>query len=445
MSQVTFANDPLTVFGLIFQYPAPVECSITKYCFTNCRYCFSNLNKKANNSMTGSKTDTTDLVIKRIQKANGQGLNPDSFLDYYLAAGYPITFSNNVDPFMPLSEKEFRCGERMLKTCLEYEQPLNILTKEVYTENTRDLLIQAKDLISLYVTVTNATDEGSKKWEPGAPATSERLRRMADMSKNGVDLTVGLNPYVPEWVGKPEEFFKRLVDVGVREVFINLLHTDKKRFLVTDPELRKVPHNRHKDFLLVEKDLLCGLCEKLGLEVYTTNYWPRKNHGVSPKIPHFPIDMNVFLSDCFEIYQENGEKPLVVRWEGIDKYFSNYDEWNFVFNVSEIMNAIIMTSEGHKVVAHSLGKRNSIKNILKFCFNNPDVVDIDFHGMVDATSGMDGKKPIHARDEEDNLIFCFHPYCKPSEFGNPIDIDKTEVIEFDLDLEIVSSEDENGN
>ena len=198
--KITFVNTPVKVFGGLFNDPYVLDISVTKYCFQGCFFCFANINRRVNDSVVGKVEDPTDQIYNLFNKANGPGYNPNNFMEYLVHHKYPIMFSNNVDPFMPESEEQFKIGERVLTWALEFKQKLFIQTKEVYYgPKIRDLIIQGKDLFQLYVSISTLDESKAKIYETVRVTPAMRLKRIRDLADHGVDVTVALNPYVPEW------------------------------------------------------------------------------------------------------------------------------------------------------------------------------------------------------------------------------------------------------
>jgi DNA repair photolyase len=218
--KVTFVNNPVKIFGILFNHAFPLDLSITKYCFQGCPFCFATANKRFKKDVIGKTEDPTDHFMRLLQKANGQGYEAQNLAEYAVRNKYPIIFSNNVDPFMPASESKFKLGERVLEACIEHKQPLFIQTKEVYYgDRVRELLIKGKDLFQVYVSLSTLDYETAKRYETVAITPDERLKRIKDLTSQGVQVVVACNPYVPEWMGNMKVFAQAVKDSGATGIF----------------------------------------------------------------------------------------------------------------------------------------------------------------------------------------------------------------------------------
>lgn len=381
--RVTFVNSPLKMFSILFNHAFPLDLSITKYCFQGCPFCFATANKRFVGDVIGKNEDPTDLFFRKLQKANGQGYDSSNLMEWCLANKYPIIFSNNVDPFMPASEAQFKLGEKILKACIEHKQPLFIQTKEVYYgEEVKRLLIEGKDLFQMYVSISTLEYETAKKYETVAITPDERFRRIKELTDAGMHVVVALNPYVPDWTPDLRAYFKRVKESGATGVFAYPLHLTASQKKVMPKRFAEfsVKSNRYEDFHQ-DTEIMEKFAEEFDLQLY----YPRRFKEVEKKYykgvtawsedKNWPIDAERFVQSVHKIWLEE-KKPLLLQWKDCDFFYEQYKEWNHIFRVSEFDSFIATTSEGHKQVRTLLGKMNKTKNIVRMLWNNPEEFDM---------------------------------------------------------------------
>jgi len=415
---ITFRNEPLSVFNLIWDHPIPIEMSITKYCFQGCPYCFATANKRANDDIYGNEQDTTNKFIRLLQKVNGQGYNPRNFIEYCLHKKYPICFSNNVDPFMPLSEKEFKIGERVLTACLEHKQPLYIQTKEVYpNEKVKDLIIQGKDLFHVYVSLSTLDYDIAKKYDTIAVTPQQRIDRMYELSKNGVHVITALNPYVRDWIPDLDKYFKTMKEIGVRSFWCNLLHLTKKQEKVMPKKFEDAIQkaDEMEQFFFEDRPIIKEIAARHGI-------YGHFMHDHSEDILYngitlwndsqvWPIDANRFLYKIRELNEEFNA-PIYIEWPMVESFFQEHDVWEHIFDVGVIQSVIGSNSSQHQDIRNALGKKNKFKNIVRYIYNNPDIYKIFIAGdmytfcLIDVDD-EDEDETQYIYDDNGDLIYVF--------------------------------------
>jgi DNA repair photolyase len=102
------------------------------------------------------------------------------------------------DPYMPL-EKVIRLTRRALETIAEFQFPVHIITKSDLVLRDLDLLkeISRASYAAVTFTITTANDTLSKKLEPGAPVSSQRLAAMKTLAENGLLTGITMMPILP--------------------------------------------------------------------------------------------------------------------------------------------------------------------------------------------------------------------------------------------------------
>lgn len=118
------------------------------------------------------------------------------------------------DPYMPL-EKDICLTRRALESIAEFGFPVHTITKSDLVLRDFDLLsvIQEKTYAAVTFTITTADDNLSRKLEPGAPVSSQRLAALRTLSLRGVLTGVTLMPVLP-FIEDTEDNIRQIVTLA---------------------------------------------------------------------------------------------------------------------------------------------------------------------------------------------------------------------------------------
>src|SRR6186713_230059 len=95
----------------------------------------------------------------------------------------PISLSGNTDCYQP-AEKKFELTRRCLEICLEFNQPVAIITKNAGILRDKDILqeMARKHLVSALVSITSLDEELRRVMEPRTATSSQRFRVIKELS-----------------------------------------------------------------------------------------------------------------------------------------------------------------------------------------------------------------------------------------------------------------------
>jgi DNA repair photolyase len=115
------------------------------------------------------------------------------------------------DPYMPL-EKEICLTQRALETIAEFGFPVHTITKSDLVLRDLDLFatIQEHSYAAVTFTVTAADDDLSRRLEPGAPVSSQRLAALKALRLRGILTGITLMPVLP-FIEDTEENIRQVV------------------------------------------------------------------------------------------------------------------------------------------------------------------------------------------------------------------------------------------
>jgi len=130
-------------------------------------------------------------------------------------SGKLISISNSSDPYPNIEEKN-----GLTRKCLDilsrYECKIQIVTKSPLV--TRDIDILKKTRCMVALSITTDDDKISRRLEPCAPVSSERLKAMEALVKNGLPVAVRVDPIIPFLNDKPKRLIESLSSLGVSHI-----------------------------------------------------------------------------------------------------------------------------------------------------------------------------------------------------------------------------------
>ena len=112
--------------------------------------------------------------------------------------GTPIMLSGNTDCYQP-AEEQYRLTRAMLEVCLEFNQPVGILTKNARVLKDKDILrkMAQKQLVSVMMSMTSLNEELRRVMEPRTTTAQKKLDAIREFSNAGVKTGVIIGPMIP--------------------------------------------------------------------------------------------------------------------------------------------------------------------------------------------------------------------------------------------------------
>jgi DNA repair photolyase len=154
-------------------------------CSHGCAYCYATFMKRFNGhteawgTFLDVKVDAPDVLRRQLR---------------HTARG-SVMISSVTDPYQP-AEKEYHLTRTCLETLLDYQYPVDILTKSSLVLRDMDLFKQFRN-ISVGITVTTDDDTVRKVFEPHAPSVRTRIDALKSLHENGIATYVFIGPVLP--------------------------------------------------------------------------------------------------------------------------------------------------------------------------------------------------------------------------------------------------------
>ena len=161
-------------------------------CEHGCIYCYAR-----NSFEYWGYSAGVDFESKIIVKKNA----PDLLRKFLMNPKWdcaPIGLSGNTDCYQP-AEKKYCLTRQLLEICLEFNQPVGIITKNAGILRDKEILsrMAEKKLVSVLVSTTSFNEDLRRAMEPRTTTGRQRIRVIRELSEAGVRAGVMLGPMIP--------------------------------------------------------------------------------------------------------------------------------------------------------------------------------------------------------------------------------------------------------
>ncbi len=175
--------------------------SINPYrgCLHGCAYCYARPTHEYLGLGAGTDFERTIVVKPHAAELLREAFEKKSW------KGDTIVFSGVTDCYQPL-EAEYRLTRQCLEVCVEYKNPVGIITKAPLVERDIDVLTELAKHTDVTVTVSIPfwNKETARAMEPYVASPERRLRTIEKLSQAGLRVGVSVAPLIP---GLAEEEF----------------------------------------------------------------------------------------------------------------------------------------------------------------------------------------------------------------------------------------------
>ena len=161
-------------------------------CFHACAYCYARATHPYWGFGAGADFDRKIVVKTNIAEQLRIRFDKKSW------AGEAILFSGNTDCYQPL-EASYALTRACLETCLQYRNPVMIITKSKLVRRDIDLLVELHQHASAHVAISVAfsDDAMARLIEPNASPPSKRFETLRLLEEAGVPTTAAIGPVIP--------------------------------------------------------------------------------------------------------------------------------------------------------------------------------------------------------------------------------------------------------
>jgi DNA repair photolyase len=138
--------------------------------------------------------------------------------------GQELVFSFTSDPYVPL-EAHYKLTRRCLEVCLEFRNPVGIVTKSALVRRDIDVLkrLTEEANVAVFFTIPFMDYETARALEPFAPSPDARFKAMKELADNGIKVGLGIAPVIPGLSTDIPRLLKRARECGATQAFISML------------------------------------------------------------------------------------------------------------------------------------------------------------------------------------------------------------------------------
>ena len=172
--------------------PMPFSMNPYQGCEHGCVYCYARNTHPYWGYSAGLDFEQKILVKKDAPALLQKYLGRKNYLPQ------PILLSGNTDCYQP-AEQEFRLTRQILEICLQYRQPVSIITKNSLILRDLDILkpMAGMGLVQVILSITTLDESLRSLLEPRTAASLKRLKTVEELSRNDIPVFVMMAPVIP--------------------------------------------------------------------------------------------------------------------------------------------------------------------------------------------------------------------------------------------------------
>jgi len=161
-------------------------------CEHGCVYCYAR-----NSHEFWSYSAGLDFESKIVVKKNAPALLR-KFFEHKKWEAQPISLSGNTDCYQPI-ERKMKITRQLLEICLEYRNPVGVLTKNALVLRDLDILqeLAKLKLVKVYSSITSMDEDIRLKMEPRTASYRSRLKVVETMAKHDIPTGIMNAPIIP--------------------------------------------------------------------------------------------------------------------------------------------------------------------------------------------------------------------------------------------------------
>lgn len=172
--------------------PAPYSMNPYQGCEHGCIYCYARNSHEYWGYSAGLDFEQKILVKKNAAELLRKELSAKNYKPDV------ILMSGNTDCYQPC-EKKFGITRSLLEVCLQFKQPVGIITKNTLVERDIDLLQQLANegLAQVILSVTTFDEHLRRALEPRTATAQRRLECIRTLTDAGIPVSVLMAPVIP--------------------------------------------------------------------------------------------------------------------------------------------------------------------------------------------------------------------------------------------------------
>jgi DNA repair photolyase len=276
------------------------EFSVNPYrgCFHACSYCFARPTHQYLGFGAGTDFERKIVVKTNAPERLRQELSRKSW------KGETLVFSGVTDCYQPL-EAVYGLTRRCLEICLEFRNPVGLITKGALIRRDADVLAAlARDAdVSVHFSIPFADERTARLIEPNVASPSQRFEAMEVLARAGVRTGVAIAPVIP---GLNDcdltKLLERARDAGARQAFLILLRLPAEVLPVFQERLQEAFPDR-------AARIWSAIRQVRGGPLYDSR-WHARQEGRGPR---WEIIENLFEVECRRLGLNETHEPKLPR------------------------------------------------------------------------------------------------------------------------------------
>lgn len=161
-------------------------------CEHGCIYCYARPTHEFLGFSSGLDFETKIMIKKNAAGLLEKELRKKNYIPEV------ILFSGNTDCYQPV-EKSLMITRKALKVCLDYKNPVSIITKNYLVLRDLDIIKEMSrlNLVTVMITITSLNRELVHKMEPRSSSPEKRLNTIKTLAENNIPVGVNIAPVIP--------------------------------------------------------------------------------------------------------------------------------------------------------------------------------------------------------------------------------------------------------
>jgi DNA repair photolyase len=189
-----FKDDSRTVISVNNSEDIGFDYSFNPYrgCEHGCVYCYARPSHEFLGFSAGLDFETKIMIKEDAHKILEKEFKKKSYKPDL------IVFSGNTDCYQPVEQK-LKLTRKALEVCLNYRNPVTIITKNSLVQRDIDILKELNEfnLVSVTLSITSLDKSLTVKMEPKSSIPLKRLETIEKLAENKIPVGVNIAPVIP--------------------------------------------------------------------------------------------------------------------------------------------------------------------------------------------------------------------------------------------------------
>jgi len=185
---------PKSIVNKVISVDVNADYSMNPYqgCEHGCVYCYARPSHQYWGYSAGIDFESVILVKKNAPELLIQKLKSKSW-----KVGV-ISLSGNTDCYQPI-ERMYSITRQLLQICLDFKQPVSIITKNALIIRDLDILseLARQQLLLVNISITTLNEELRRILEPRTATVMRKLQTIEKLVKNGIPVNILMAPIIP--------------------------------------------------------------------------------------------------------------------------------------------------------------------------------------------------------------------------------------------------------